>query len=188
LGGEKLVRWHTFVKAPVAHLVVFTAITAALGYLLNMIAIPVGPHINLVFGEIVTALPNITVGPLWGVIAHSVASVYTIILWGHASYYVAGIPYFIAMAALSRRIRPFWSIMITLFVVYFPLMWWYQYYIVGYPVWLLWWIIVKRIANTAFNAFIIEAMLGLPIVQKVIPGWKAPEKVGFFFWKRAPET
>jgi len=182
-----MVRWHTFVKAPTAHLVVFTAIAAALGYLLNMIAIPVGPHVNLVFGDIITGLTNITLGPLWGIIAHSVASIYTIILWGHAARYVAGIPYFIIMAALARRIRPFWAFVIPDYVVYVPIMWVYQFYI-GYPVWLLWWITIKHMANTVFDAFIIEALLGLPVVQKVIPGWKPPVKVGFFSWQRAPET
>lgn len=176
----------TFVKAPTAHLVVFTAIGTALAYILNMIAIPVGPHINLIFGDIVAFLIVMTLGPLWGVIAGCVSKVYTIILWGHPWAVFTTFFHAIACAYLARRIRPFWAFNITTWFVYIPIMYPTHIFGSGYPVWLMHWIAVKVIANNIFDGFIIELLLALPVVQKLIPGWKPPEKVGLFFWKPAP--
>lgn len=158
---------------------IWTALLGALGCILTMLAIPVGPDININLYVIAGIMVGATCGPLLGALGGGLGALYTPVLWG----WFGAIPYNMILglgAGLATRfgMRPTVGVVIA-YLVAQPTEMWMAYKILGMPLQVQ----LIGVGSTALQAaivlVIVEAVISVPQLSKrlphpgsmTIPGW-----------------
>lgn len=167
--------------------IMFTALMSAFGFVLNFLALPVAPNINLIWGEIPIYIVAVTAGPLYGAIAAIIGQAYTIILWGPGAVGQMGLYAILAVMLyyLTARIRLTAAVIVSYLVMFEPGMWLIWRVWQGWPMESMYIVLPKVLLNALLIAVIVEGILSSERVRRLIPDGDRydPKRYGLVFRK-----
>ncbi len=147
------------------------AAMAALGNVLGLLMIPIGPQAKLDL----TSLPLLAIaylfGPIPGFVAGVLGSLVTIPQFGHPFSPILWYgPYIFLCGIVSSRLRLLFTPTLCFLVLWPTLGYWMNVVFLRYPVAIWWVIFLKEIPMSFIYALIIESLLSSPRVRKVFTG------------------
>lgn len=148
----------------------YTAVIGALGAILTLFAIPVAPNIHLNLYVIPPVLVGGTSGPLLGLMAGFIGSLYTPVLWG----WVGAFPYAMGLGlgagyfAQRFGIRPTIGAFIA-HVILLPYSYWSQVNWLGLPFEIFIVGVVSTTIQLGVAGVISEVLMSVPAIRKRVP-------------------
>ncbi|GAA2014811.1 hypothetical protein [Microbacterium ulmi] len=148
---------------------IWTALLGALGCILTMLAIPIGPNISINLYVISGILVGATCGALLGALGGFLGALYTPVLWG----WFGALPYNAILgfgAGLATRfgLRPSVGVVLA-YIVAQPIEMWMAYQFLGMP----WAVQLLGVGSTILQAavavVITEAIISVPQLRKRLP-------------------
>ncbi len=140
-----------------------------LGYALNLLAVPLLPGLQLLFGAVPVYVVAVAFGAGPGALAGAIAGARTLSLWGHP-YALALLTFEAATVGLLRgRLRPVWAVGVFWLVVGF----WGGMLTYGAIMDVPWFeatiSVLKQLLNGLLNALLAEAVLLVAPLRRTIP-------------------
>lgn len=148
---------------------IWTALLGALGCILTMLAIPLGPNISINLYVISGIMVGATCGALLGSLGGFLGALYTPVLWG----WFGAVPYNLLLglgAGLATRfgLRPSVGVVIA-YLVAQPVEMWMAYQFLGMP----WEVQLIGVGSTILQAVvalvITETLISVPQLRKRLP-------------------
>jgi signal transduction histidine kinase len=148
-----------------------------LGFLLNMVPLPLSPGVDLVFGGIAVLLAAVALGPMQGLVAGIIAGSRTVWLWGHPWAWLIFSLEGLVVGWLARRNtrRPIVADLLFWLIVGAPLL------VLTYGVFLRMpleagaVVYLKQPFNGLVNAIVVEALLLIPAVRASLGLARSPQ-------------
>jgi hypothetical protein len=151
---------------------IYCAVMGALGCILTLFAIPIGPNININLYVISGIMVGATCGPWLGAFGGFLGSLYTPVLWG----WFGAVPYNAALglgagAAARYGLRPSIGVVVA-YIVSTPVMCWAQYEFLGLPMEVVWLGVASTAIQTVVVCAIVESLIAVPQMRKRLPGMR----------------
>lgn len=172
----------------------YAAVIGALGDILTVLAIPVGPNVHINLYILPAILVGSTNGWLLGALAMFIGSLYTPVLWGWfgAIIYATQLGVFCGLFATRVGLRPIISGPLAT-VIGFPLLAVMEYVWLGMPMPVIWFTLFTTVLQMAVASAITEVLLAIPALKKRFPkgeiravGWVARSKLLRHPWLDTP--
>jgi predicted membrane protein len=151
---------------------IYCAVLGALGCILTLFAIPIGPNININLYVISGIMVGATCGPWLGLFGGFLGSLYTPVLWG----WFGAVPYnaFLGLgagAAARYGVRPSVGVVIA-YIISTPVMSWAQVEFLGIPMEVVWLGVASTAIQTVVVCAIVESLISVPHLRKRLPGMR----------------
>lgn len=152
---------------------IYAAVIGALGDILTLFAIPVGPNIHINLYVLPAVLVGATSGWLLGGIAGAIGALYTIVLWGHPGSIVYGALLGIGTGLLCTKVglRPLFSSIIA-HIITLPWLFWSLVHWLGLPMPIFYLGMGTMAIQLVVVALITEGIIVIPALRKRIPAAK----------------
>jgi len=163
----------------------YAAVIGALGDILTVLAIPVGPNVHINLYILPAILVGSTNGWFLGALAMFIGSLYTPILWGWFGAIVYATQLGAIAGFLSTRVgfRPLITGVLTT-LIGFPLLAVMEYIWLGMPWPVIWFTLFTTVLQMVVASVIVEVLLAIPALKKRFPrgeiravGWVARSKI-----------
>lgn len=148
----------------------YAAVMGALGDILTLFSIPIGPNTHINLYVLPAILVGSTSGWLLGGIAGAIGSLYTIVLWGHPYSIIYGFLVGALTGVFSQKLalRPLASGIIS-HIITIPWLYWSLVTLLGTPVALFWLGMVTMAIQLIVACFLSEGIMAVPALKKRIP-------------------
>lgn len=157
----------------------YAAVMGALGDILTLFAIPIGPNTHINLYVLPAVLVGSTSGWLLGGVAGAIGSMYTIVLWGHPYSIIYGFLLGALTGLFCQKfgLRPLISGIIA-HVITIPWLFWSLVNVLGTPVPIFWLGMVTMGIQLVVSCVLTEGIMAVPALKKRIPKAEMNKTVG----------
>ena len=148
----------------------YSAVMGALGCILTLFAIPIGPNTHINLYVLPAVLVGATNGWFLGALAGAIGGIYTIVLWGHPGSIVYGalLGGFTGLFREKLKLRLIFAAPIA-HVITLPWLYWSLHVWLGTPLPVFWLGMGTMVIQLIVACLISEAIISVPAIRRRIP-------------------